>query len=151
MPTNIKIEHNLWLWERSLNATSTASWLMLVRSRSSPTTTLAIATETRPQRCAYTAQESLHSLEGCGPNRQHLQRSQTQQLPTPAPPLSRGMWVAHSIFARRKELGRRTMRGDPRNGRPIQYVPKTNYNSWFVFPNSSSHFPPLTSLTPTSL
>ena len=55
------------------------------------------------------------------------------------PPLSRGMWVAHSVFTQWRNWGGMTMRGDPRNRRPSQYVPKTNHN---FYCGSFSLFPP---------
>ena len=68
--TSIKIEHDHCAWERSLNASSTASTVDVAFIPLHPTTTT-----------------TSELARNCG------------QLPTCAPPLSRGMWAGASILA----------------------------------------------------
>ena len=117
LTSGVEIDCNLWSSERSFNATSTASWLMLVCPRSSHHHSLALATEIRHERCTNTAKEPLPSLEGCEPDRQHLQRPQKHGNQPPAPPFPKGLWTARSRSTKRFGEGENT-RGDPGSGRP---------------------------------
>jgi hypothetical protein len=139
--TNIKIEHNLWSWERSLNPTSTASRLMFALPHPPPPPLLSPPkfspndTHTLP-RSPSPQERDVSPIDNTSRNHSNTATS------TSTPPLSRGMWAAHSVFARRRNWGGITMRGDPRNGRPSQCVPKMNHDfyrgSFSLFPSTIS-------------
>jgi len=111
--------------ERSFKPTSTASRLILVHSSS--TTIHPQLPQHLPNNAQKPGDEPLPSLEGCGLNHQHPGCTE-QKAATPAPPLSKQMWVGLYSTVGFGEIGEGMgngkTRGDPGIGRPMQCVTK---------------------------